>query len=341
MRLLTTFFFLIVASTTAFACPSGIEPSIGWMLNASALVFRGQVVRESLVSDAQGVKEHVSDVQIERTYKGSTPTIVRVRWKEYDLCIRARLDRGAYGLFFLSPKGSEFELADEEFGRVTVSHWQDNSRTTDPSVALERDLRLAIQKDTGKQRISDVLLLSSLNRPIGTAELHALLPTQDGTLNRAVHLALLRLKDYSRLEASGALVEMPSSTTRGSSDPFEFSYLRLALTSSIARIDDRAKLPVLRRFSLSKDNNLRDAAAMALRHLHDPSNVRHLVRLLDDPWDEIRIQATYGLQEYLKPGLEGYGWVINSPYNGKKTTLQEAVERWKGWWQSEGKAKYG
>jgi hypothetical protein len=208
-------------------------------------------------------------------------------------------------------------------------------------VALERDLRRAIQKDTGKQRISDVLLLSSLNRPIGTAELHALLPTQDGTLNRAVHLALLRLRDYSRLEASGALVEVPPSMTRGSSEAFEFSHLRLMLASAIARIDDRAKLPMLQRFSLSKDNNLRDAAAMALRHLHDPSNVRHLVPLLDDPWDEIRIQATRGLQEFLKPGLEGYGWVMNSPFNGKKTTEQEAVARWKAWWQSEGKAKYG
>src|SRR5436189_4230995 len=73
MRLLKTFFFLIGASTTAFACPSGIEPSIGWMLNASALVFRGQVVRESTVSDAQGVKEHVSDVA-EKPKAEITPT---------------------------------------------------------------------------------------------------------------------------------------------------------------------------------------------------------------------------------------------------------------------------
>jgi HEAT repeat protein len=82
----------------------------------------------------------------------------------------------------------------------------------------------------------------------------------------------------------------------------------------------------LQRFSLSSNYWLRRNAAYPLRHLRDPSNVPYLIKLLDDPSEETRIQAMRGLQEFL-----GFGWV----------TDPEGVDRWRAWWKAEGKSKYG
>src|SRR5439155_22012389 len=90
----------------------------------------------------------------------------------------------------------------EEYGKLAVSHWQDGSQGLDPFVAIERDLKRAIQNDSGRQLIEDVLLLGSMRRTIGTAELRALLPAKDEVLESAVHLALLRLHDSSAFKAA-------------------------------------------------------------------------------------------------------------------------------------------
>jgi hypothetical protein len=55
---------------------------------------------------------------------------------------------------------------------------------------------------------------------------------------------------------------------------------------------------------------LRQNAAYAVRHLHDLSSVFYLIKLIDDPSEQTRMQAMRGLQELLKPGVEeGSGWI--------------------------------
>ena len=209
MRLIPAFFFLVTISTTALACPGGLEPGFDRMIKDSTLIVRGQVLWET--GDNQwnplGQRQHWSDVLIERAYKGASSSAIRVSWKEYATCPRARLNKNDYGLFFLRASGSEFVLVDEQYGMLTVSRWQDDSQGLDPFVAIERDFKRAIQNDSGRQLIEDVLLLGSLRQPIDTAELRALLPTNDETLESAIHLALLKLHDYSELQAAGKLVE--------------------------------------------------------------------------------------------------------------------------------------
>ena len=117
-------------------------------------------------------------------------------------------------------------LVDEQYGMLGVSRWQDDSQGLDPFVAIERDFKRAIQNDSDRQLIEDVLLLGSIRRPI------------------------------------------------------------------------------------------------------DP--------LIEDPSEETRIQAMRGLQELLRPGLEGYGWVPPTPLTGGEVTEQEVIARWRAWWQAEG-----
>src|SRR5215475_12544424 len=263
MRLLPTLFVLVTISTTALACPSGVEPAFDRMIMDSTLIVRGQVLSE--IGDnqwnRQNEKQHWSDVLIERTYKGASSGGIRVSWKEYLGCPRARVLKNDYGLFFLSASGSEFVLVDEEYGKLAVSRSQDDSEGLDPSVALERDFKRAIQNDSGRQLIEDVLLLGSLRRPMETAELRALLPTNDEVLESAVHLALLKLHDYSELETSGKLVETVPESRNFHLPEQEAASLRAEIATEIERIEDPLQLPMLQRFTLSPNAWLRQNAA--------------------------------------------------------------------------------
>ena len=332
MRLLLAFFVLVTVSTRALACISAGEPSLYRMIKSSTLIVRGQVLREIDAGPENLLepKQHRSEVLIERVYDGTPPAIIRVNWKEYPLCPRVSLKKGDYGIFFLRASGSDVVFVNEEYGKLAVSHWQDASQSPDPFVAIERDLRLAIQNDSGRQRIDDVLLLGTLGQRMATADLHALIPSNDVALESAVYLTLLRLHDYSKLGAVGKLVETIPERSTFFFPQDESEYLRkeigLRIVSEIGRIEERSLLPVLQGFSLSSNYLMRWYAAQALRHMHDPSNVPYLIKLLDDSWGETRIQAMRGLQEQLR-----FGWV----------TDPEGVERWRAWWKAEGKSRYG
>src|SRR5262249_44054081 len=149
----------------------------------------------------------------------------------------------------------------------------------------------------------------------GAAELRALLPAKDETLESAIHLALLKLHDYSALEASGRLVETVPEIRNFSLPEQEAAYRRTEIGSEISRIEDPSQLSVLQRFTLSSNYWLRQNAVYALRRLHDFSNVFYLIKLIDDPSKETRIQAMRGLQELLRPGVEAYGWLPGAPLN--------------------------
>jgi hypothetical protein len=343
MRLIPAFFVLLTIPTTALACVGNLEPSFDRMIKDSTLIVRGEVLRESGDNqwNPRGEKQHASDVLVERAYKDTASNVIRVSWKEYIGCPRARLDQNDYGLFFLRASGSEFVLVEDQYGKLAVSRWQDDSSSLDPFVAIERDFKRAIQNDSGSQLIEDVLLLGSLRRSIGTAELRALLPANDEILESAIHLALLKLHDYSKLEAAGRLVETVPEGRNFFLPKQEAAYLRTEIGSEMMRIEDARQLSVLQRFTLSSNYWLRQNATYALRHLHDFSNVRYLIRLIDDPSEETRIQAMRGLQELLRPGVEGYGWLPGTPLRGREVTEQEVIARWRAWWQAEGESRYG
>jgi hypothetical protein len=342
MRLVLAFFVLVTVSTTALACIGGVEPSFDRMIKDSTLIVRGEVLLETGDNqwNSQGQIQHWSNVLIERAYKGTSSGVIRVSWKEYLMCPRAQVHKDDYGLFFLRASGSEFVLVDEQYGMLAVSRWQDDSQGLVPFVAIERDFKRAIQNDSGRQLIEDVLLLGSLRRPIDTAELRALLPTNNEVLESAVHLALLKLHDYSALEAAGRLVETVPNSRSFVLPAQEAASLRTWIGSEIMRIEEPSQLSVLQRFTLSSNSWLRQNAAYALRHLHDFSNVRYLIRLIDDPSEETRIQAMLGLQELIRPG-DGYGWVHATPLNGRNVAEEEVIGRWRTWWQAEGESRYG
>jgi len=153
MRLSPAFFVLLLTiPATALACIGSIEPGFDRMIKDSTLIVRGEVLRESGDNEwNKGEKQHASDVLVDRAYRGTASNVIRVSWKEYFGCPRARLDQKDYGLFFLRASGSEFVLVDEQYGRLAVSRWQDDSRGLDPFIAIERDFKRAIRNDSGRQ----------------------------------------------------------------------------------------------------------------------------------------------------------------------------------------------
>ena len=111
MRILVQALILFISPMTAFACLTPAEPSFDWMIKESTLILRGQVFRMAAQGNSDGVNQYVSDIVIERVYKGIPPSLVRVNWKESSMCPRARLTKDQYGLFFLRANGSEFVIA--------------------------------------------------------------------------------------------------------------------------------------------------------------------------------------------------------------------------------------
>ena len=85
MRLILAFFVLATIPTTALACLTASEPGFYRMIKNSTLIVRGQVLRDT--EDNRGIglleQKHLSDVRVERVYKGTAPQIIRVGWKEY------------------------------------------------------------------------------------------------------------------------------------------------------------------------------------------------------------------------------------------------------------------
>jgi hypothetical protein len=327
----------------AAACSSSVEPTFDRMIRDSLLIVRGQVLRDTAdTGDSQEPVNHQSDIRVERIYKGTAPGSVRVNWKKYSFCARARLDLNAFGLFFLRARGSDFELVEEEFGGiVNISRWEDDAPGLDPSTAIERDLKMAIRNDSGRDLLRDLLLLSSLRRSMDTSVLHALFPASDPVLNAAVHLALLKLHDYSRLEISGRMAEAVANIESFTLPAQEAERLSRQAVFEIRNIEDPRQLPTLQQFTLSSDVWLREGATYALRHFHDLSNVRYLIRLIEVPSRNTKIQAIRGLAELLKPGIEGYGWIPNTPLDGRNVTEEEVIARWQSWWAAEGESEFG
>jgi hypothetical protein len=182
--------------------------------------------------------------------------------------------------------------------------------------------------------------MGSLRRPIRTTELQALLPSKDEVLESAVHLTLLKLHDYSQLEAAASLAESVPESRNFSLPKDEAAYLRSDISFEIRRIEEPSQLSVLQRMTLSSNAWLRENAVYAVRHLHDFSSVFYLIRLIDDPSKETRMQAMRGLQELLKPGAEANGWIPDTLFGGQ-VTEQEVIARWRDWWQAEGQSEFG
>jgi hypothetical protein len=332
---------LLALSGVSSACLTSLDPPFARMIADSTLIVRGTVLSETSGAWSEGIKQHWSEVLVERTYKGESPTKIRVAWKELQMCPRAALEKNSYGLLFLRRESSGFVFADEGWGRVAVGHLQEDTHMADVSVALERDFKHAMQHDSGDELIEDVTLLGDLRRPMGTAELHALLPTPDEVLEASVHLALLKLHDYSELSTAAKLVESVPDVDTFTLPRDRAFVIRHRIASEIEMITDHSELALLLRFTLSHNRWLRQNAAYAVRQMHDPSSVPYLIRLLGDSSSETRIQAIRGIQEIVKPGVAGDSWVPGIREDGTKVSEEEVIARWQSWWQSEGKAEYG
>jgi len=166
MRLILAFFVLVSVSTPAVACISALEPSLDWMIKGSTLIVRGQ---SSGKSHQYGESRQGEPTSVRSSYRASICE-----------CAASRHSGQLEGVQPLPTRFSQegrlrpVLLARQRIGicagrrgiwKLAVSNWQDASQSPDPFVAIERDLRRAIQNDSGRQRIDDVLLLSSLGRP--------------------------------------------------------------------------------------------------------------------------------------------------------------------------------
>lgn len=340
MRLAAQFGLVLLLATDALACIGAIEPDLKRMTSQSDLVISGWVMSDVAEPSTSryATRRHTASISIERVYKGlGETTQAEVSWIEYPGCPRATLVADERALLFLKKGGDSFVFVDEQYGKLGITQWQANTPPKDPLRAIEADLKAAIAKDSGRNLLNDVSLLGSLREPISTRELRDLLPTDDEVLESTVHLALLKLYDYTLLARAGELVESVPEKREFVMPQDEALYVRTTIGSEISGVRDPEQLPVLYRFLSSPNYWLRENAAAAIRQIDPAAAVKHLIGLLTDSNQEVRIQALFALHQAVQP--DGDGWVAVNVGGGWKGE-PEAIARWQQWWQIEGRAKY-
>jgi HEAT repeat protein len=198
-------------------------------------------------------------------------------------------------------------------------------------------LRTGLHSENIKDVLNSVRLLGNLGATDSIEAIKGLLPTNDPRLEGSVYWSLLKLGDYSQMKQSGEFVEAKSDEFQrmkiADFDEMPIKRLPSRICDCFAAITDEQQLPTLHQFSSSKNDELRYAAAYALREIKSPKSVPVLVSLLDDASQRIRYLAVSTLSR-IKNGDSG------PMVDEFKRREQEIIPYWKHWWETEGKKKY-
>lgn len=109
------------------------------------------------------------------------------------------------------------------------------------------------------------------------------------------------------------------------------------LKAALGRVKNPDRVSQVTRLLRSEDPAVREAAALSLRQMRSSPAMPALAGALSDPAPSVAYQAVMGLAEHENRSYAGWAtsWMKfdrdPAPY----------VERWKAWWEKEGKAKYG
>jgi hypothetical protein len=152
--------------------------------------------------ESKGTKQNWSDVLVERVYEGTPPPVIRVSWKSYAMVpAGVSQERTITACFSCAPADRNLSSP-----MINMECWKSVtgriiSQSPTPLSQLNGP-QLAIQNDSADSE-SMIYCYWHLESAMPTADIRALLPSTDEVLESAVHLALLRLHDYSELEAAG------------------------------------------------------------------------------------------------------------------------------------------
>lgn len=320
---------------------SGLE--IGNMFDSSQAVLVGTVDDARLLREnsengptthrsiVMKVQEWEATIRVLRVYKGNAAPVVRVAFAVQIPATSTRygpsLDRGETDLLFLvSTEDGKFAFANPQWAKFRLSYFAPSHEKASGSALLEKDLDGGLTGSAGA--ITDALDILMTFRSISDSterDVAALSASNDVRTAAKAQVVLLGTGKNQYYAGLNNFLSL-----HGADIPGE------ELASIFGRVDDPGPDADPKVFASLSELQLapsRLAAMLALRKIHSPESIPTLIGHLDDPDANIQHLAVITLNEIV-------GYDVGPSVPEFKRNPQMYINRWKQWWDQEGKAQY-
>lgn len=276
---------------------------------------------------------------LERCYKGILPE--RPVSAIYTLPNRrdvpapiAGLQQNEYCLFFLVKNGTapnEYQFISASNGcfRVSPIVVSTEVRGTEPVRTLEADLQAGLADTDPSNLRENLRMLAGIGTLQSTEQIRTLGKNSNLEVRGAAFLTLLFVHDYSEIQPTLDFLALDVHNS-------QLVLLQNTVLGTFNTIKDAAALKALQANASSHSGRVRSAVVKGLQSIKSPESVPYLIGLLDDPEPSIRYDAVVALADIEQ---KGPGWTTNIvAYKHEEGAI---IPKWKEWWETEGKNKYG
>ena len=269
------------------------------LMNRSILVCKGEVTSAPAAIILPSVKDKpqltaTALVRPDRCFKGSPSSSAIPIWIDAyaataitDSDSGFRVNKGAYRLFFLTPRGDAYDVVDSYFGALQISRQLGTTpEGADSMDLLELDLKAGLHDPDRNYMLVNVRMLGEMQHLRSTKDLRELAAgNPDLVVKAQVWQALLRVKDYSVLpDVAEFFYSQPVPSKELLLPRDELLEMNFELSEEISTIRDPATLPILEKFATTgKTSILRMAALQAIWAIGSPSSAKAFLKSLDDP----------------------------------------------------------
>jgi hypothetical protein len=318
-------------------------PDVKYLVQHSDLVCRGHATEVS-ISGRQNLGPSEppklrSMLALERCYKGILPerlisaVFILPTSRDIPAPISA-LQKNEYCLFFLVKNGTvpnEYQFISSWNGCLRVSPLVANTSVdaTEPLKMLEADLQSGLADTNPSNLRENLRILAGIGTLRSTDQIRALGKHSDLQVQGTALLTLLFVHDYSLIQETLDLLALEFHTA-------PLVLLQNTILWTFTTIKDPIALRALHANTSSHSGRVRSAVVKGLQSIKKPESVPYLIGLLDDPEPDIRYDAVVALADIEH---KGQGWATNIvAYKQEEGAI---IPRWKEWWETEGKNKYG
>lgn len=342
------------------ACPSvltsaGIFPPVSEtsvpipeLVSKSSFVCKGEVTWSPEVRSIAGPlprKTGVTEVRIDRCFKGKVETPIRVASDEYrpsgGWAGAAHIftpEKGEYLLLFLRKKDPQlYELVDSDRGALPVSKQTNTTAESGDTLSdLENDLKAGLNDSDAEMVLKSICWLGHLRHLQSTKDLRSLLHDADPIERTYLWEALLRVGDLSVIRDVADYLEQHPPVRRPLFLPRDrLLHMNGRVFTAFCDLRDAAVIPYLEGFTNSPDAHVRARALESLRAIGSLASAPTFLRALDDHHEDIDFIAMQSLIALAGGGAIEWVPRFEDFSAAPDFYAAECLE----WWRTEGEAK--
>jgi HEAT repeat protein len=194
---------------------------------------------------------------------------------------------------------------------------------------LEADLQAELADSNPSSLREKLRVLAGIGTLKSTDQIKAITKHADLQVLGTALLTLLFVHDDCQLQETLDFLGLDSHSA-------QIALLQNTMLQTFTSIKDPIALKPLLANVSSHSGRVRRAVVKALESMKSPESVPYLIGLLDDPEPSIRYDAVVSLADIEQ---KGPGWTTSIvAYKQEEGAI---IPRWKEWWETEGRNKYG